>query len=782
MVRCHMRRASLVLLAWLVMVADGRHAAAGIDAWTSVGPPVAWPFYAHDPLASQRVFVGHDDHRALFRSVDGGRRYSHVLSLGSPAPGPAAHRPVRVSVLTADARVPDRLYLGTTTGRYLASNDGGATWTEPGGSQAIDGAGWTRLGFSPWDADFLYGVRGNYFQRMAAGDTGFSASASAFDVSPREDRPGDWVRIDALGIHRSVDDGATWVQASGVGIGAIRGARIGRSPVDPALLVASLDIDHAQSGRASILYVSRNAGTSWVEHSQTVAVTKIRGDPVVATTFYLGGAGAVVRLDGLGEELTGLQTGEIVGDFDVPASGHVCVTTRQGSLCSSERGEVDTFRNVASDLPGDGVQRFDLRSPWVDLAVDDGQHPYPGQVESKWQRVQRQFGHPEWEPAATEPWSTPWCGDEAIAPSDPRQRMRFGASYFDGFGMVPGCLFRSYDGVTWANLAYTSLNASGEGAFAVAFDPQDANVIWLARRSGLFRSGDGGTTWSRARAFRFDAQVVRSIVIDPSSGNRMAVVSVAVGGSPGSIHVSDARGFRFLDMTGGLVDLRAADVDWSTAPPRVYAATGSGVWAATWGATDWQLVGESPALVVNDVKVVAPRGVASRVTLVASTTTGIWEFTRSDGLPFTPVHRFFDAARGVHIYTASEDERDHLLSASPRFVHEGPQFTVLAAPAAGAVPVWRFDDPSTGGQFFTHDAAEREGFRANHSQAVDRGIAFYAFRSDPGTASVYRFVHKTLGSYFFTASLAEILGVIQEPLPFYYEGDRWSAYPVPGVR
>ncbi|MBK6395602.1 MAG: hypothetical protein IPF73_13675 [Betaproteobacteria bacterium] len=181
----------------------------------------------------------------------------------------------------------------------------------------------------------------------------------------------------------------------------------------------------------------------------------------------------------------------------------------------------------------------------------------------------------------------------------------------------------------------------------------------------------------------------------------------------------------------------------------------------------------------TDLKVAVPKDSSQRSTVFAATTTGVWEFTRSSGLPFVPVFRFFNSQTGAHFYTASAAERDHVIATWPQFVYEGERFRVLASPAAGTVPVYRFYNTQTGVHFYTDDEAERDHVLATWPQFVYEGVAFDAFRPDPGTLQVHRFFNRSTGTHFYTTSADEAFTVVNNYPQFVDEGLRWAVYPVP---
>ncbi|MEO8486537.1 MAG: hypothetical protein ABI585_09390 [Betaproteobacteria bacterium] len=369
------------------------------------------------------------------------------------------------------------------------------------------------------------------------------------------------------------------------------------------------------------------------------------------------------------------------------------------------------------------------------------------------------------------------CDGLAVAPSDPNRMIRFGDFTILSFLILPGCLGVSHDGgATFTDLALGPFNAGGRGALRVVFDPLDASIVWLrgaAREidgvlnsSTFYKSTDGGLSWVAASVNPGSPPWIR---IDPADGRRMLV------GAP--VHYTEDGGVTWVNVSGGLPTVFAADADWAANPPQVYAATSTGIWTAPWKSSSWQRVPGSELLDATDLRVVPPKDTTQRTTIVAATSTGVWEYTLSSGLPFVPVYRFFNTQTGAHFYTASLAERDLVIATYPQFAYEGERFQVLATAAAGTLPVHRFFNSQTSVHFYTADDAEKNHVLATWPQFVYEGIAYHAFRADPGTAPTHRFFNVATGTHFYTSSEDELLTVQQNYPQFVYEGIRWAVYP-----
>ena len=80
---------------------------------------------------------------------------------------------------------------------------------------------------------------------------------------------------------------------------------------------------------------------------------------------------------------------------------------------------------------------------------------------------------------------------------------------------------------------------------------------------------------------------------------------------------------------------------------------------------------------------------------------------------------------GSHLYTAFEEERDHLLSLSD-FIFEGIAFKAFGSDSSATVAVHRFFNAEKGGHFFTSSRVEMEAV-SEMEQFRYEGEAFYAY-------------------------------------------------------
>ena len=148
-----------------------------------------------------------------------------------------------------------------------------------------------------------------------------------------------------------------------------------------------------------------------------------------------------------------------------------------------------------------------------------------------------------------------------------------------------------------------------------------------------------------------------------------------------------------------------------------------------------------------------------------------------------PVFRFFNSATGTHFYTIVAAERDHVLSAYPQFIYEGPAFAAYTQAAPGSQPVFRFFNTITGTHFYTNKAVERDYVLATWPQFAFEGPAYYAMpdAGADGRIELFRFFNTKTGAHFYTTSTTE-RDQVRSTLPeFTYEGVAFYVYNVGDV-
>lgn len=101
------------------------------------------------------------------------------------------------------------------------------------------------------------------------------------------------------------------------------------------------------------------------------------------------------------------------------------------------------------------------------------------------------------------------------------------------------------------------------------------------------------------------------------------------------------------------------------------------------------------------------------------------------------VHRFLNTQTGTHLYTTNETERDYILDNLEHYNYEDVKFYGYSPETEASViedldlmPVYRFFDAEKGVHMFTHGSSEMNEM-SEDGMLDNEGIAFYAMSSEP---------------------------------------------------
>ncbi len=132
----------------------------------------------------------------------------------------------------------------------------------------------------------------------------------------------------------------------------------------------------------------------------------------------------------------------------------------------------------------------------------------------------------------------------------------------------------------------------------IAFDPIDANIIWIGSPSGgLWKSIDGGSNWTTATD-NLPVIGVSSIAIDPTNSQNMLIVT-------GDANADDTYSIGILKSTDGGVNWNTTSLSYTVNqektinkviinpnyPDSAYAATNSNIMISTDGGANWSTTG-----------------------------------------------------------------------------------------------------------------------------------------------------------------------------------------------
>jgi hypothetical protein len=138
-----------------------------------------------------------------------------------------------------------------------------------------------------------------------------------------------------------------------------------------------------------------------------------------------------------------------------------------------------------------------------------------------------------------------------------------------------------------------------------------------------------------------------------------------------------------------------------------------------------------------------------------------------------PVWRFYNLRTGTHFYTADTAERDRILATmASTYRLDGPAWNVNTASPQNNTPLWRFYNLKTGTHFYTASDAEKNLVLTTMASTFKLdGPAYYVSLSPANADPVFRFYNPATGTHFYTASIAERDSVIAKMAStLHYEG------------
>jgi photosystem II stability/assembly factor-like uncharacterized protein len=585
---------------------------------------------AIDPQNPTTVYAG-TNQGGVVKSEDGGTNWTMVNS---------GLTGLRVYILAVDPQNPRTLYAGTagTNLGLFKSTDGGESWTSlPYLPRGVAFA----LVIDPQNPNTVYAgsnedtyQRGNsvvVFKSTDGGaswrDTGLPpggfAGALAIDpVNPSTLYAGACVNNITSGarLFKSTDGGASWTTAiSGPPISCIE-----------ALAIDPQNSSTVYAGTGSGVFKSADGGTSWSAVNSGLAATVVKSlavDPQTPSTLYAGtGSGVFKSADG-GTGWSGTNSGlnaTYVNSLAVdPQNLSTLYATAAGSVLKTTNGGVhwsEMYSAPASDGGGNYPASSLVIDPQVSSTVYAGARPggvwKSTDAGASWTRTVMPKGNgvhgvaiaPQnpntvyaWnhqglfkssDGAAS--WSTVNLHGVLALAIDPQSP----DTVYAGIGY--GGVFKSTDGgASWSAVS-SGLPTTPNGVAAcvpnsnayvavtiLVIDPQNPSTLFAqtggpgsisCKAAGIYKSTDGGTTWSAANSgFGFPGPVVTTLAIDPQNS------STVYAANGGGIFKSADGGASWSAVNSGLTTLNVQTLAIDPQnPSTLYAGTnGGGVFAIT---------------------------------------------------------------------------------------------------------------------------------------------------------------------------------------------------------
>jgi photosystem II stability/assembly factor-like uncharacterized protein len=589
------RRFLACLTAFVLSMSVIRIAAAGVNQWTSTGPEGGWTSPpAFHPTRNGVLFVAAS---RVYRSTDGGAHWVAV-SEDSPVSGSfvfdpnnpdrilVSGQPVLRSIdggasFTEAAYVPGNLQVSplaiTSNGgvvyagsgsKVYRSADFGMTWEERAVGLPNSPDGVTGLAISPADSSTLYMslAAGGLYKSNDAGAnwnhiTTFPGGANAIAINPANA-----VQMLVAGgissaMWRSTDAGANWTAVAA-------NAYFSGIAYDPLVVNRVVSYEY----RTRRLYVSNDGGGAWVPGAVVPASQGVSGEfsRTTAGVFGLGGSAGVFLSTDAGHTVAYSNSGMIASDLRNIAASRSAPYRVYASFYGGPDG---LHQRVSGGWQATNTAQFYGLLPERNVVSAIGIDPLNSSIV-----YAGGFGGLAKSTDAGGSWSRVWNGDFAYAmaidPADPRilyvvatttgvARSADGGTTWSyrnnglpvigtsvpiynikidptntsrlyAFEQSTGDIYRTVDaGLNWSRINGLQ---TGEIAYTVAFDPLDQNLVYLGAQSGIYRSGDGGSTWV-AMSVPLGTLGVTSVLIDPAVPSNITLICAS--GTVGVVRTVD---------------------------------------------------------------------------------------------------------------------------------------------------------------------------------------------------------------------------------------------------
>jgi len=301
-------------------------------------------------------------------------------------------------------------------------------------------------------------------------------------------------------------------------------------------------------------------------------------------------------------------------------------------------------------------------------------------------------------------------------------------------------VFKSIDGgLSWAMPSNLPYGFYGFYVSALAIDPTNADVVYVAQQVStfppgpdagkIFKSTNGGGQWREVPIPVPARAAIWSLAIDPATPSIVYAAYASGNAGKGGVFKSIDSGETWVAAQNGLPDtivvINALAIDPS-APARIYAATDHGVFMSTDAAASWTPINSGlTSLYVRGLSIDRTGSL-----LRAATAAGLFEYQVS-GLPpsaSVPVIEYFYAPFDHYFITSNPNEISALDNgAYPGWVRTGLQFNAYAAPNENSAPVCRFFSAAfapKSSHFYTPFATECAIRQADAAWTLESADAF----------------------------------------------------------
>jgi len=385
--------------------------------------------------------------------------------------------------------------------------------TAPAGAPAPLETAWTPLGPD----------------HLVLGGASFSGRVTAIVVDPTDSNT-IYVGAAQGGVWKTNDGGATWVPLTDTHCSLAMGS-IAIDPVDPNIIYAGTGEQNfsIDSYYGCGVLRSTDRGTTWTQLGASVfdinttstggaKISKVVVDPLTAgsttsTTVHVASSLGVYRSLDSGTTWTQVLAGvatDLVLDPSNPAVLYAAIGSTGGGTANgiykSTNGGA-SYSKLAGGFPTSGVGRISLAiAPSAPATLYASVHnPSTNGLLGVFKTIN---GGTSWVQVTAGAFCSTQCWYDmivAVHPADPN------TVYFGGV-----LLFKSTDG---GNSLQNITGGIHVDQHALAFDHQNASVVYVGNDGGVFKSTNGGTNWSSLNTNLAITQFYPGVSLHPTDAN-----------------------------------------------------------------------------------------------------------------------------------------------------------------------------------------------------------------------------------------------------------------------
>jgi hypothetical protein len=621
--------------------------------------------------------------QVIYKSVDAGARWSFAGSLHV-----GNFVTLSVASLVVEPTNPDTVWAAVNdqhpfgSGTIWRSTDGGSSWTAV--RESFQGSSVGIVAIDPRGSHVVF-AQAKGFERTFDGGATWAPTTGLTSRVVSLVFPGSSPSVLAAGtqergVFLSSDGGATWAPSnSGLAGDALSILELATIAGSPGSLFAAT--------RAG-LYRSDDLAGTWRLVSNG-SRSLLRSDPSSSTTLYAAGTGVSKSTDG-GVTWFESSRGLIATDVTALAAssgGRIYAAVGEDVFASTDGGS--TWRKSVVPPPFREVTAL-LIDPRATSTV------YAGTCSASAGIYRSQDGGTTWLPFTSGIMLEGLCVRTFAAQPGVEGAFFAGTRNQGIFRLAAGS-------DTWQRLG-----SGPAGAAALWIDPSQSDTVWAGGTAGLFRSDDGGVTWSG----RLLDEGISAIAGDPQHGSILYVgTSDDSFGSNEAVFKTMDSGATWASMSDGLPSfgIPSIVVDPRT-PTSLYAATQFGVYRSINGGIGWAPFDNGLRLDSLVGLRIAQLGLDPGTTRLYAATSGdglaSWDLTNDRTLPavaslhgVAPTYYHSDVA----IFNASPDRAASVRATyrcflgscdpAPHLLTVPPRHAVLFSDIANSL----FGAPETGG-------------------------------------------------------------------------------------